>query len=79
MEVKDILGIEPLAEATKIVIEKTYNGLGTFLRKVFEPGSEEIGFLLKDQVRRWRLNNVDNERYHYMLYLKINKYVLLRS
>lgn len=58
MEVKDILGIEPLAEATKIVIEKTYIGLGTFLGKVFEPGLEEIGFLLKDQVRRWRLNNV---------------------
>lgn len=57
MEVKDILGIEPVAESAKIVIEKTFSGLGEFLEAVFLPGLQEFGFLIKDQVRTWRLNN----------------------
>lgn len=57
MKVKDILGIEPVAESAKIVIEKSFNGLGAFLESVFMPGLQEFGFLIRDQVRTWRLNN----------------------
>lgn len=53
----DILGIKPVTEATKIAIEKSFNGLSAFLEAVFLPGLQELGFLMKDQVRLWRLNN----------------------
>lgn len=54
---KSILGIEPVAEATKTIIDKSFNGLGVFLEKVFQPGLEEFGYLIKDKVRQWRLFN----------------------
>ena len=54
---KNILGIEPVAEAAKTIIEKSFNGLGVFLETVFRPGLEEFGYLIKDQVRQWRLSN----------------------
>lgn len=58
MEVKDILGIEPVAEATKYAAEKTIDGVSSFLKAVFEPGLQELGYMFKDKVRAWRLNNV---------------------
>lgn len=57
MEVKDVFGVAPIAEAAKTVIEESFKGLGVFLESVFKPGLQEFGFLLKDQVRQWRLNN----------------------
>ena len=57
MEVKDVLGLEPVSEAAKIAVEKSCNGLGVFLEAVFLPGLQELGFLIKDHVRQWRLNN----------------------
>lgn len=58
MDVKDILGIEPVAEVTKCATEKTIDGVSSFLKAVFEPGLQELGYLFKDKVRTWRLNNV---------------------
>ena len=57
MEVKDVIGLEPVSEAAKIAVEKSCNGLGVFLEAVFKPGLQELGFLIKEQVRQWRLNN----------------------
>lgn len=53
----DILGLKPVAEATKIAIEKSFNGLSAFMEAIFLPGLQELGYLMKDQVRQWRLNN----------------------
>ena len=40
-----------------MLLKKTFNGLGAFLEVVFKPGLQELGFLIKDQVRQWRLKN----------------------
>ena len=58
MGFQDILGIKPIGqiglESTKAVI----NGVSSFLGAVCKPGLEELGFLMKDEVRQWRLNNI---------------------
>lgn len=58
MGIQDILGIKPIGqmglESTKAVI----NGVSSFLSAVCKPGLEELGFLMKDEVRQWRLNNI---------------------
>lgn len=58
IQVKDIFGVEPIAEATKYATEKTFDGVSSFLKAVFEPGLQELGYMFKDKVRAWRLNNV---------------------
>lgn len=58
LQVKDILGVEPVAEATKHVTEKTIEGVCSFLNLVFTPGLQEVGFMIKDKIRAWRLENV---------------------
>lgn len=58
MEIKDILGIEPIGEAGLEVVKASIKGVSSFLEVVFKPGLEEIGFLVKDHVRLWRLNNI---------------------
>ena len=58
MEIHDIFGIEALGQAGLKVTEATVEGISTFLKTVFKPGLEELGFLVKDQVRVWRLNNI---------------------
>ena len=40
------------------VTKATIKGVSSFLDAVFKPGLQELGFLLKDEVRRWRLNNI---------------------
>lgn len=57
-EIKDILGIQPVAQATQDVTKASIDGLSTFLGSIFKPGLEELGYLLKDHVRTWRLNNI---------------------
>ena len=57
-EIKDILGIEPIGEAGPEVTKASIEGVSSFLGLVFKPGLEELGFLVKDRVRRWRLNNI---------------------
>ena len=58
MEIHDVLGVEPIGETAQQVTKTTLDGVSSFLRAVFKPGLEELGFLLKDKVRRWRLNNI---------------------
>lgn len=58
MEIKDVLGIEPIGEAGLEVVKASIKGVSSFLEIVFKPGLEELGFLVKDQVRLWRLRNI---------------------
>lgn len=58
MEIKDLLGIEPIGEAGLEVVKASIKGVSSFLEVVFKPGLEELGFLVKDQVRLWRLKNI---------------------
>ena len=54
----DILGIKPLGDTINIVTTKSLEGLESFFNIVCKPALEELGFLIKDNVRAWRLNNV---------------------
>lgn len=54
----DILGIKPLGDAVNTAVSKSFEGIEGFLKLVCAPALEEVGLLLKDQVRHWRLNNV---------------------
>lgn len=54
----DILGIEPIADVTKEVVLAGLKGVSAFLNAVFKPGMEELGSMLKDEVRYWRLKNI---------------------
>lgn len=54
----DILGIKPVGDALNTTVTKTFEGIEGFLKLVCAPALEEVGLLLKDQVRHWRLNNV---------------------
>lgn len=58
MEIQDILGIKPIGEAGLEATKAAIKGVSTFLEIVFKPGLEELGFLMKDEVRYWRLNNI---------------------
>lgn len=58
MEMNDVFGIEPVGKAGEKVTEGLVDGISTFLGSVFKPGLEELGFLIKDNVRKWRLNNL---------------------
>ena len=58
MEIKDVFGIEPLGQAGLEITKATIDGVSSFLKVVCKPGLEEIGFLIKDQVRYWRLCNI---------------------
>ena len=57
-EIRDVLGIEPVAQATQDITKASIEGISTFLGSIFKPGLEELGYLMKDQVRTWRLNNI---------------------
>lgn len=58
----DILGIKPLASAIEKTadktVEKSFEGIETFLRNVCLPALEEVGMMMREQVRYWRLKNV---------------------
>ena len=58
MEIKDLLGIEPIGEAGLEATKAAIKGVSSFLELVFKPGLEELGYLIKDEVRLWRLNNI---------------------
>lgn len=60
MEVKDLLGIKPLGETAKAVVDKTLSGVGCFLATVCLPAFEELGMMFQDNVRTWRLRNILN-------------------
>lgn len=58
MEINDILGIKPIGETGLETTKASIKGVSSFLELVFKPGLEELGYLIKDEVRRWRLNNI---------------------
>ncbi len=53
----DILGVKPIADSINIVTKETVAGASSFLGKICLPAAEEFGFLLRDKVSNWRLNN----------------------
>jgi hypothetical protein len=53
----DILGIKPIADATKIVVKGSVDGASAFLSRICLPAAEEFGLLLRDKVRVWRARN----------------------
>lgn len=53
----DPIGVKPLGEATKIIVEKTFQGIETFLAATCKPVLDELGMMVRDKVRVWRLNN----------------------
>jgi len=52
--ISDIFGVETIAN----VIDKSVKSIGHFLSLVSKPALEEFGFLLKDKVHTWRMNNL---------------------
>lgn len=54
----DILGIRPYGEAINTGVKKSFEGIEGFLKLVCAPALEEVGLLLKDHVRHWRLKNI---------------------
>lgn len=58
MDIHDVFGIEPVGKAGEVVTKGVMDGISSFLSSVFKPGLEELGFLMKDRVRQWRLNNI---------------------
>lgn len=54
----DIFGIKPIANAIDTTVTKSFEGIESFLKLVCAPALEEMGLLIKDQVRSWRLNNI---------------------
>ncbi len=54
----DVFGIEPIGQLGLKISEAVIEGVSSFLSIVFKPGMEELGFLVKDKVRYWRLNNI---------------------
>ena len=57
-ESTDLLGLAPYGEAINTVVTKSFEVIEGFLKIVCVPALEELGLLLKDQLRHWRLNNV---------------------
>lgn len=58
MEISDILGTKPIAEAANTTVAKTFDGIEGFLKSVCVPALEEVGLMIKDQFRYWRLKNI---------------------
>lgn len=54
----DLLGIKPIGEAANTAVEKSFQGIEGFLKSVCLPALDEVGLLLRDKVRHWRLNNI---------------------
>lgn len=54
----DILGIKPISNALDTTVTKTFAGIEAFLKSVCEPALEEVGLMLRDKFRYWRLNNI---------------------
>lgn len=58
MEINDILGIKPESETQAESTKAAIKGVSSFLKIVFKPGLEELGYIIKDEIRYWRLNNI---------------------
>jgi len=58
MEINDILGIKPESETQVETTKAAIKGVSSFLKNVFKPGLEELGYIFKDEIRYWRLKNI---------------------
>lgn len=58
MNINDILDIKPESEARAETTKAAIKGVSSFLKNVFKPGLEELGYIIKDEIRYWRLNNI---------------------
>lgn len=54
----DLLGIKPIGDAANTTVEKSFQGIEGFLKSVCVPALDEVGLLLRDKVRHWRLKNI---------------------
>lgn len=54
----DLLGVAPYGEALNTIVKKTFEGLEGFLKNVCVQALGELGLMLKDEVRYWRLCNI---------------------
>lgn len=54
----DIFGIKPIGETLNTTVNKTFQGIEGFLKSVCLPAFDEVGLMLKDHIRYWRLNNI---------------------
>lgn len=54
----DLLGIKPIGDAANTTVEKSFQGIEGFLKSVCVPALDEVGLLLRDKVRYWRINNI---------------------
>ena len=56
----DILGIQPIAEAIRIVTQGAVDGAAAFFGRICLPAAEEFGLFLRDRVAQWRTRNLVN-------------------
>jgi len=54
----DVLGIAPYGESINTAVKKSFKGIEGFLSSVCLPALGEVGLMLKDKVRYWRLSNI---------------------
>jgi len=54
----DLLGLAPYGEAINTAVKKSFKGIEGFLSSVCMPALGELGLMLKDNVRYWRLCNI---------------------
>ena len=59
-ESPDLLGLKPISDSVKIVVETSAIEASRFLNAICYPAAEEFGYLLRDKVRWWRINNISN-------------------
>lgn len=54
----DVLGIKPVSKTINTAVSKSIEGVEAFLKMVCAPALDEVGLMMKDQVRNWRLKNI---------------------
>jgi len=59
-KIPDLLGLKPFSESVKIVVETSAIEASKFLNAICYPAAEEFGYLLRDKVKWWRINNISN-------------------
>ncbi len=57
-EKNDLLGIKPYGEALSLSVQKTFQVVEAFLESTCKPALDELGLMLGDKFRVWRLNNI---------------------
>lgn len=58
MNIEDVFGVKPIANAMELSVAKSIEGVESFLKRVCAPALDELGLMAKDQFRYWRLQNI---------------------